>query len=106
MIDLIFVHLEQLILEVDRVAVGAQGAGLAVDREAGSWERGFGAATLDRGLEAVGKILGDVHPLVAGGFDVGDVGSQGLLTEDAGIQGPLRNAHVEAGLDSLDHASR
>ena len=83
----------------------AQSAGLAIFREARSRERVFGAATLDRGLEAVGKILGDIHPLVTGGFDVGDVGRQRLLPKDAGIQGPLRNAHVETGLDSLDHAT-
>ena len=105
MIDLIFVHLEQFIFEVDRVAVSTQSAGLAIFRDARSRERVFGAATLHRSLEAVGKILGDIHPLVAGGFDVCDVGRQCLLPEDAGIQGPLRNAHVETGFDSLDHAN-
>ena len=104
-VDLIFIHLQQFIFEIDGVAVHPQGAGLAVFHQARGRERIFGTAALHRSLEAVGKILGDIHPLVTRGFYIGDVGCQCLLAENAGIQGSLRNAHVEAGLDSLDHAN-
>lgn len=105
MFDLIFIHLQKFIFQVDRVAISALGAGARIFSESGGRQGVFGAAALNRGLEPLRKIFGDVHALVAGGFDVSDIGSEGLLPEDAGIQGPLRNAHVKAGLDSLDHAN-